>query len=400
MKALLFFISSFICFQSFAMPVDVHGYLRSGVGNNLQGGKQNCFNNPGSQGNEFRLGNECSVYGETTFQLDFLPKTDSSRFKVQTTLAFFPNENTQYGDESDLNDVDIVEAFAESKNLEDVPYTYWVGKRFYRDVDIYMDDFYYFAAMSGVGAGVDDIPLFGGKFAAAYLQETMTSTKSKDQLVKSYFDFRLFDVSAGDVGTLNFWATIARAPKGHIDTTQYEKVDGQSLGVRLRTQVSGGLNDFTVIYGRNLMSALSVYGNGEMVNGVDNQKRYTVRVVENMTRKAGEKIELHAASVVELRNVGNGHNVWWDIGVRPVYFIKDHLHFVTELGHSEVVSSGTLHTLSRVTLAYEIAINKSIWARPVIRAFFTNSFWNEANRASFDGKKSGRSLGVQMEAWF
>ena len=49
--------------QAWAMPVDMHGYLRSGTGNNLQGGKQNCFNNPGSEGNEFRLGNECGIYG-------------------------------------------------------------------------------------------------------------------------------------------------------------------------------------------------------------------------------------------------------------------------------------------------------------------------------------------------
>jgi maltoporin len=400
-KFAAFFLVSLICFQSFAMPVDVHGYLRSGVGNNLQGGKQNCFNNPGSGGNEFRLGNECNVYGETTFSLEFLQKNETnSSFKAHTTLAFFPNGNTQYGDESNLNDVDIVEAFAESKKLEDAPYTFWVGKRFYRDVDIHMDDFYYFAAMSGVGAGINDVPLFNGSFAAAYLQETMTSSTSSDQLVKSYFDFRLFGVQVYNLGELNFWSTFATAPKGKIDTTQYEKIDGESLGIRLRNNFSDGFNDFALLYGRNLMSALSVYGNGQISNNTINDHRYTARMVESLTKRATDKFELHASSVVEVRNNGREHSTWWDVGFRPVYFIKDHLHFVTEIGHSEVISHSSTLILSRLTFAYEIALNKSIWARPVLRAFATETFWNKENRINFSGRKGGRSLGAQMEAWF
>lgn len=401
MKSIAFLFAFFICSQSLAMPVDVHGYLRSGVGNNLQGGKQGCFNNPGSEGNEFRLGNECGIYGETTFSLDFLPKNETnSSFKVQTTLAFFPSANTQYGDEPNQNDVDIVEAFAESRNIEGIPYTYWVGKRFYRDVDIHMNDFYYFAAMNGVGAGVNDIPLLGGRFAAAYLQETMTSTTTSDQLAKSYFDFRLFDVHVDSVGELNFWSTFASAPKGKIGTTQYEKVDGESIGVRLRNNLAGGFNDFAILYGRNLMSSLSVYGNGEVGNNIDNDKRYKVRLVESLTTKATDKVELHAASVFEVRNSGSADSVWWDIGFRPVYLIKDHLHFITEIGHSEVISHSSTLALSRVTLAYEIALNKSIWARPVLRAFATETFWNRNNRVNFQGRKDARSVGFQMEAWF
>jgi maltoporin len=263
-----------------------------------------------------------------------------------------------------------------------------------------MNDFYYFAAMNGVGAGVNDIPLLGGKFAAAYLQETMTSTTNSDQLVKSYFDFRLFRVNVEKVGEFNFWSTIAMAPKGSIGTTRYEKADGQSFGVRVRNNLAGGFNDFAVLVGRNLMSSLSVYGNAEIANNTNNDQRYKVRLVESLTTKATDKIELHAASVIEKRDNGKNNSTWWDIGFRPVYSIKDNLHFVTEIGHSEVISSSSTLTLSRLTFAYEIALNKSIWARPVIRAFATETYWNKENRVNFQGRKGARSLGMQMEAWF
>ncbi len=406
--------SLFLCLLSLnaiAMPVDFHGYLRSGVGNNLSGQKLGCFNNPGSEGNEFRLGNECSIYGESTFTLEFLEKSKtSSSFKVQTTLAFFPNANTQYGDESNQNDVDIVEAFFEAKNIDGIPYTYWAGKRFYRDVDIHMNDFYYFAAMNGVGAGVKDIPLFNGSFSAAYIQEVMTSSSTSDQLVKSYFDFRLFGVKVDPIGELNFWSTLSNAPKGSIGSKDsstgvtsyknYQKVDGEAVGVRLRNSLTGGFNDFAVIYGRNLMSSLSVYGNGEIATNADNNKRYKIRIVEHLTKKLNDKLEFHSALTFEQRNSGLKDSRWVSIGARPVYSLKENLHFVTEVGHSEVINSEKSLQLTRLTAALEIAINQSIWARPVIRLFATETFWNKENRTNFQGKKEGHSVGVQGEAWF
>lgn len=44
--------------------VDFGTYLRSGIGSSGKGGDEVCFNNPGAAGNEFRLGNECTTYGE------------------------------------------------------------------------------------------------------------------------------------------------------------------------------------------------------------------------------------------------------------------------------------------------------------------------------------------------
>jgi maltoporin len=108
----------------------------------------------------------------------------------------------------------------------------------------------------------------------------------------------------------------------------------------------------------------------------------------------------HASATLEQRNNGSRDSTWWNAGFRPVYFINDNLRFVTEVGHSEVLSTTKSLTLTRLTFAYEIAINKSIWARPVIRAYATESFWSKDNRSNFNNKKDGHAVGFQTEVWF
>lgn len=405
MKFISAFIVFFLASNAFAIPANFHGYLRSGVGNGLSANKQKCFNNPGSQGNEFRLGNECSTYGETTFLFDFLdsPQSnteDKSKFTLQTTFAFFPENNTQYGDEASKNDIDIVETFFEARNLEGLPYTYWVGKRFYRDVDVHMNDFYYFAAMNGVGAGVKDIPLFSGKFAVAYLQENMKSETSNDELTKSYLDFRLFDVSVNENNSINFWLAVGHAPQGKIDTKTYEKIYGGSLGFRLRTNLQSGFNDLALIYGQGLLASLSVYDNGELTPTKNNDDKYRFRFVESFTIKASEKWELHSAISFEQRNEGDLDSNWLSLGVRPMYVINKNLRWVNQLGYSRVANRFKKNTLTRMTTAFEIAPQQSIWARPVIRVFFSETIWNQTNQAQFNGKKNAHSIGAQGEAWF
>jgi maltoporin len=102
-----------------ALPVDLTfaGYMRSGTGDNDKGGKQVCFNNPGSVANEFRLGNECGTYGEASFRVEMLkPKTEADPFfRSQLTFAYFPPNDSQYEDTAVAgnHDINVVEAYVE-----------------------------------------------------------------------------------------------------------------------------------------------------------------------------------------------------------------------------------------------------------------------------------------------
>ncbi len=65
-------------------------------------------------------------------------------------------------------------------------------------------------------------------------------------------------------------------------------------------------------------------------------------------------------------------------------------------------------TLGRVTVGPQVSISKSMWGRPVMRAFVSHSLWNKANQAkvasngapSFADATEGTSLGYQFEVWF
>src|SRR4051812_25001332 len=82
-----------------AAEMDYGLYLRSSAGTNSEGGKQILLQNPGSSGNEFRLGNE-STYAEVTFTGHALkaPDKKSPFFDAVMTFVYNPQMNSQYGD--------------------------------------------------------------------------------------------------------------------------------------------------------------------------------------------------------------------------------------------------------------------------------------------------------------
>ncbi|MFK5037101.1 carbohydrate porin, partial [Klebsiella pneumoniae] len=66
-----------------------------------------------------------------------------------------------------------------------------------------------------------------------------------------------------------------------------------------------------------------------------------------------------------------------------------------------------IRKLTRLTIAPQLSLGSNLWARPVLRAFYAQSFWNEANRSfvavdapTFAGATNSQAIGVQTEVWF
>ncbi|MCB0363363.1 MAG: carbohydrate porin, partial [Bdellovibrionales bacterium] len=64
-------------------------------------------------------------------------------------------------------------------------------------------------------------------------------------------------------------------------------------------------------------------------------------------------------------------------------------------------------TLYRATIAPQLAIKSKLAARPVLRAYYTQSWWNKENKTSmgesapaYIDKTSGAAYGFQAEVWF
>src|SRR4030095_17031746 len=79
-------------------PLEFHGYLRSGLGLNGEGGKMEAFKAPGA-GAKYRLGNEADTYGESGLTHNSLRADDPLKAPyVRTTvmLSYSSAENFSY----------------------------------------------------------------------------------------------------------------------------------------------------------------------------------------------------------------------------------------------------------------------------------------------------------------
>ncbi|MGZ3796319.1 MAG: carbohydrate porin [Pseudobdellovibrionaceae bacterium] len=413
--------------SSYALEADFGAYLRGGTGLNAEGGQQECFFNEGIPGNFMRLGNECGFYSELIFSFNNKKPEEGNAnyFKTQLRLEFNSKGTRQWEPKGD-RDINQIEAFVSAGGFAEIPGDYWIGKRFYRDVDLHIFDWYYYADMSGVGAGVENLPLGVGKFSVAHLiqgNETLTST-SVGRPVLQALDLRWKNLQWKDLlgeQYLNLWGVYAWAPASSDATNSYVASRGYSAAARLQGPVLKGNNNFSLLYGKGPMKDFNIYANSAVLSTDDSQnKAWTFRVVEDWVADVTDKWALMVGAAAEFGDNGTptqNHRQWQEVGVRPIYFVTDRFQWVFEVGYSRikndsevVAGSGELlgeRGLGRITVAPQLSIGKGIWLRPVMRAFLSHSFWTTSNRSyiadaapTFKDKNEGTTLGYQFEAWF
>lgn len=433
MKHILFslivvlFVSTFstYVFALSGSDLEYHGYFRSGVGNNSKGGDQICLTNPGAGSNEFRIGNECTTYAEMAFLGHHLkPKGDDKAFfRSQIRLAFQvaadQDWETNQNNSSSGGDIPAFrEAYVEGGNFDGTPFTFWAGKRFYRDQDIFLYDTLFFADLSGPGGGIGNIPFFlESKAHIAHLKRIDTSgtTTNIGTIPLNIFDLRIKGMKISDSDSLNFWLAYGDNPSSRTTSSDklYTANTGQSYGMLWQRNLRGGFNHFSVVYGKGLLDSFNVWGTllteAESLGKSEQDDSNRWRIANHTTLEPNEKWAFHSILLYERRDDGSSSNSlqhWYSLGIQPVYRMTDHFHFVTVLGTSMVDSEGSgPKRLTRLTLAPQVAVGRSIWARPTIRFFYTRSWWNKNNQGSINSdvyanELAGGSWGIQGEVWF
>ncbi|MDG0817224.1 carbohydrate porin [Bdellovibrio svalbardensis] len=419
---------------SFALDADFLGYLRGGSGLNLQGGQRECFYNQGLPGNFLRLGNECDFYTELAMVFNHKKATadDPVFFRTQVRFAYSSKGLRQW--ESTVSSVNgspgtvklpnnEIEAYVKAGGFSEVPGEFWVGKRFYRDVDLHIFDWYYYADMSGVGAGVEALSVGPGQLAIAHMiqsNEDLNST-SVGRPVLNVLDLRYTSVPVGSQ-KINFWTAYAWAPGSTQGTTQYNPTNGYAIASRLEGPAFTGHNNVALLFGQGAMKDFNIYGNSAVPATDTSQNRaWNVRLVNDWNRDVTDYWAIMFGVAANYGSNGkDSKNIvqWQEIGIRPIYFVTDRFQWVFETGYShykdesETLTNGQPagdRELGRVTVAPQLSMSKSMWGRPVLRAFASYSFWNSNNEdpkyigasaPTFANKSSGMSFGYQFEAWF
>jgi maltoporin len=315
-------------------------------------------------------------------------------------------------------DMNHVEAFVTAGGISEIPGSLWIGKRFYRDVDLNIFDWYYYGEMSGVGAGWDDIPVGKGYFAIAHLIQTNDDFTSVGRPVLQALDLRLKTLPIGADQNLNLWGVYAWAPSSSTATATYVESNGYSLAARVQGPIAGGNNNTALLYGQGAMKDLNIYGDSTLAPTDSYQNdAWNVRFVEDYTRDVTDRWAVMLGLAAQYGENGKSQKVTWEeIGIRPIYYVSDRFQMVFEAGYSHIKDESELdgngravgdRELGRLTIAPQLSIKKSIWGRPVMRAFVSHSVWNTANRAqikaqapTFEKRDDGTSFGYQFEVWF
>ena len=398
-----------ICIASLCLlaPLSVNalefaGYLRSGVGNSLNGGKQSCFKLPGAEA-KYRLGNECEQYAELELRQDVYSFDDGSVLSVDGMASLYNQYDRQLTFQGDNGSARLPQLYAQWSNLPGLNGgSLWAGRRYYKRNDIHISDFYYWN-QSATGAGIEDVLIGGLKYSYALSR--------KDNLYQENYvtrhDFNVAGFNTNPGGELELGLSYLDKP---------ERTDAHSgwaiTAQHVQSEFLGGKNKFAVQYGEGSGTGLGYTGDFRLDNS---SKRY--RIVEffdwQVTPRFGGQVE--AVYQKDFRPDG-GNQEWLSLGVRPTYAISEQFKLVTELGHDQVKAADGTRKLSKFTFAPTWSPKgPGFWTRPEVRLYYTYASWNAAaqraanefdagsalsDSGAFGSARHGSNAGLQVEYWW
>ena len=385
-----------------ASALEFAGYLRSGVGNSLNGGKQSCFKLPGAEA-KYRLGNECEQYAELELRQDVYSFDDGSVLSVDGMASLYNQYDRQLTFQGDNGSARLPQLYAQWSNLPGLNGgSLWAGRRYYKRNDIHISDFYYWN-QSATGAGIEDVLIGGLKYSYALSR--------KDNLYQENYvtrhDFNVAGFNTNPGGELELGLSYLDKP---------ERTDAHSgwaiTAQHVQSEFLGGKNKFAVQYGEGSGTGLGYTGDFRLDNS---SKRY--RIVEffdwQVTPRFGGQVE--AVYQKDFRPDG-GNQEWLSLGVRPTYAISEQFKLVTELGHDQVKAADGTRRLSKFTFAPTWSPKgPGFWTRPEVRLYYTYASWNAAaqraanefdagsalsDSGAFGSARHGSNAGLQVEYWW
>ncbi|MGO2711074.1 maltoporin [Pseudomonas helleri] len=385
-----------------ANALEFAGYLRSGIGNSLEGGKQSCFKLPGAEA-KYRLGNECEQYAELELRQDVYNFDDGSVLSVDGMASLYNQYNRQLTFQGDNGSARLPQLYAQWSNLPSLNGgSVWAGRRYYKRNDIHISDFYYWN-QSATGAGIEDVLIGGLKYS--YALSRKDSLYQEDYVTRHDFNIAGFNTNPG--GQLEFGLSYLEKPQ------RTEAHSGWAITAQhVQSEFLGGKNKLALQYGEGSGTGLGYTGDTRLDNS---SKRY--RIVEffdwQVTPRFGGQVE--AVYQKDFRPDG-GNQEWLSLGVRPTYAITEQFKLVTEFGHDQVRAPDGTRKLSKFTFAPTWSPNgPSFWARPEIRLYYTYASWNAAaqraanefdagsalsDSGAFGSARHGSNAGVQIEYWW
>jgi maltoporin len=411
-----------------ASAVELHGYLRSGIGGNSEGTAQTCYG-IGPIGHKFRLGNECETYAELEFGQTLYKDASGVVFKYTGMLAYKSTQSQDYESlKSSNNDIALRQNWVGATLPQYGNVTFWVGKRYFHRNDVHITDWFYWD-VSGPGAGAEDIDLGFGKLSISVFQTKPGNDFGYTSPTIWRPDVRVSGIPVNPNGTLEAGIDLyyKSIPKGQGDTSA--AFSPWFTIQHVQTDLFGGLNKLAFQYAQGTAAPMNAYPAG---GNDDKSKQW--RIVEMLVVNPSPQLSgmLTASYADKTRMYGDADktNHWnnstqWEFGFRPEFHFNDFVKLAGEFGYQSSTAKADpgpgnpAKTISmwKATLAPTITPaagpGGAFYTRPDLRLFVTyasfdkknpNWIYNDGIMNSNVGttldRGSGLTFGAQVEAWF
>lgn len=413
-----------------ASAVEVHGYLRTGIGGNDKGGQQVCFKTPGMP-YKFRLGNECENYAELEFREQLYKDKSGVEFNYVGMLAYVTNANQTAESLSGANgDIQNTQNWVAATVPQLGGATFWIGKRYYYRNDVHVIDYFYWDT-SGPGGGVENIDLGFGKLAIAAMQtrvapvpsapSTASASDARWQVWRP--EARILGIPIGlgqlDLGlSLYYTSDQTGAPN---KTSGEQKVSPWVTAQHVMPGLLGGFNKLAFQWAEGSAANMTkdpVIGAGSSTQGW--------RVVEHMVFNVSPQLAGSAVFTYEKQSGSSNLKAgdYWGIGARPEYYFNDYFMVALDAGYTQVKpKGGKTADLFKLTLAPTLkpaaGPGGAFFTRPELRLFASYATWNKNARDAgvfggttacssststssnpFSCDTNGLTFGAQAEVWW
>jgi maltoporin len=403
-----------------SVRLDFNGYARAGVGLTIRGGKQVCFNLPGAD-THWRLGNECDYVIEPQFTGRLVNLPDGSSWGVVAMPGLYRTWEDQNGaDRTWFNDVPTVfrQIYFFGENIPQLAGgRVWGGRRYYDRLHLDIND-QFLEIHDSDGAGVEDMKVGPGKFSVAFL---MNPNSEADQVLPTGSMVAISTANKAPFKLNLRYTDIPTVPEGNLQiwggwqgySTSVDQKDANVVIVKpddqFRLAAYHTLNK--VLGGSNLVGVKGEFGSNFLqVRGV---------VQQQMTFNNGHTGldvigEFRTKRTRPDGNTPYATENWGSLGARVDTQISGPFRFLFEAGWDRVFpDQGEAPQLIKATACLAINAGDVPGARPTVRLFYTQGFWNDAAKGLFASgaggnriaqvygdKTTGGSFGLQAEAWW
>jgi maltoporin len=401
------------------------GYARAAVGLAIRGGKQVCFVLNGADA-KWRLGNECDYVIEPQFTGRLVQRDDGSNWGVVVMPGLYRTwEDPNGADRTWFNDVPAVfrQIYFFGENIPQLLHgRVWAGRRYYDRLHLDIND-QFLEIHDSDGAGIEDMQVGPGKLSVAFL---MNPNSEADQVPNP-------TMGGPGISTANFapfkinvrYTGIKTAPEGDLQlwagfqgsSTSADQADAGVTIPKPDSLVRLGVYHLLgkVLGGSNLVGAKFEYTKNHFLWRAVVQQQMQFNNGHTGVDVIGE----FRSSRDRPNEAGSfATNNWLSLGGRLDTQISGPFRFLLEAGIDRVMAaSGGDPQLIKVTPCIAINAGDGPGARPTVRLYYTQGFWNSAAQTSplgvYVGGTSGRrlsqvygdatsggSFGLQAEAWW